>query len=139
MSDTHEERRHQTRRVADQHLACEQDERIAQIELNQGGQHSDLAVLKVSSESTQKTVEEIYKRLFQDNGVDSFQTMFRKGTARMDEQDRELARVKAKLLAHEERPKKILGFYAIVIPLVIAVGTVVYKVACCVIDNFKWS
>lgn len=83
-------------------------------------------------------VHDIHKRLFVDNGVDSFQTSFRKGTARMDAQDVQLSAIRDQLKAHEERPKKILGIVAIVLPLALAVGGAIYKVTCFMIDHFQW-
>lgn len=87
---------------------------------------------------TKATVKDIHKRLFVDNGVDSFQTMFRKGTARMDAIEVEISVLSSKLIAHEERPKKVLGIVAIVIPIVLAVGGAVYYIGCWFIDHFQW-
>ena len=87
---------------------------------------------------TKATVKDIHKRLFVDNGTDSFQTMFRKGTARMDAMELEISVLAAKLVAHEERPKKALGLIAIVTPLVLSVGGAIYYCVCWFIDHFQW-
>jgi hypothetical protein len=85
-----------------------------------------------------KTVGKIHDRLFVDNGKDSFQTMLVNGAARMADHDREIASLRNQITAHEERPKKILGFCAVVLPLVITVGGAIYWVACWVVDHFQW-
>jgi hypothetical protein len=85
-----------------------------------------------------KIVSDVHHRLFVDDEVDSFQTMFRKGTARMDAQDIEIKMLRDRLQAHEDRPKKVIGFMGVVLPLVIVVGGAAYKIGCWLMDNFQW-
>lgn len=85
-----------------------------------------------------RTVEKIHNRLFVDNGKESIQTMLINGATRMADHEREIASLKNAITAHEERPKKVLGFMAVVLPLVITVGGAVYYIACWIVDHFQW-
>jgi hypothetical protein len=83
---------------------------------------------------------DIHTRLFVDSADgECVQTMLVKGEARMEALALQIIALQGKLEAHEARPKKVLGFVAVVLPLVITVGSAMYWVSCWIIDHFHWK
>lgn len=111
---------------------CTQAERLARME--QESAANTKILLKLADGQ-----DEIFRRLFKDNGVTSIQTSLLNGSKRMEDHERQIKELKKSIYLHEQRPRKILGLIAVVTPIVLAVGGAVYKVACWIIDNFQWS